>query len=141
MARELGVGWGTVMRAVRDHGQPLVDDPARLEGVTGLGVDEHVRQHASARRLTQFATGVTDLTPGRPARLLEVVPGRTGKVYAGWLAARGEAWKAQVRFAVLDPFRGYATALSTELPGRCGCWTPAAGPLSAGPACRCPAPP
>jgi transposase len=110
------VGWGTVMRAVREYGQPLVDDPARLGGVTGLGVDEHVWQHASARRLTQFATGITDLTPGRPARLLEVLPGRTGKVYAGWLAARDEAWKARVRFAALDPFRGYATALAVQLP-------------------------
>jgi transposase len=117
VCRELGVGWGTVMRAVRDYGQPLADDPARLGGVTGLGVDEHVWQHASARRLTQFATGITDLTPGRPARLLEVLPGRTGKVYAGWLAARDEAWKARVRFAALDPFRGYATALAVQLPG------------------------
>lgn len=54
------------MRAVRDHGQPLIDDPARLEGFTGLGVHEHVWQHASARQLTQFATGITDLTPGPP---------------------------------------------------------------------------
>jgi transposase len=117
VARELGVGWGTVMRAVRDYGQPLIEDPARLEGVTGLGVDEHVWQHASARRITQFATGITDLTPGRPARLLEVLPGRTGTVYASWLAARGQDWKDQVRFAALDPFRGYATALARELPG------------------------
>jgi transposase len=25
---------------VADHGQPLVDDPARLGGVTALGLDE-----------------------------------------------------------------------------------------------------
>lgn len=117
VARELGVGWGTVMRAVRDYGQPLIDDPARLAGVTGLGVDEHVWQHANVRRVTQFATGITDLTPGRPARLLEVLPGRTGKVYADWLAAREDSWKAQVSFAALDPFRGYATALTRQLPG------------------------
>jgi hypothetical protein len=48
------------------------------------------------------ATGVTDLTPGRPARLLEVLPGRTGKVYAGWLAAREPGWKDRIRFAALD---------------------------------------
>ena len=28
-AREYGVGWHTVMRAVEEHGLPLVDDPAR----------------------------------------------------------------------------------------------------------------
>jgi hypothetical protein len=40
VARDLGVGWATVMRAVADHGQPLVDDPARLHGVAALGLDE-----------------------------------------------------------------------------------------------------
>jgi transposase len=40
VARDLGVGWATVMRAVRDHGSPLVDDAAGLEGVAALGLDE-----------------------------------------------------------------------------------------------------
>jgi transposase len=31
VARDLGVGWATVMRAVGDHGRPLVDDPTRLD--------------------------------------------------------------------------------------------------------------
>jgi hypothetical protein len=38
VARDLGVGWATVMRAVAEHGQPLVDDPARLDAVTALGL-------------------------------------------------------------------------------------------------------
>jgi transposase len=37
VARDLGVGWATIMRAVADHGTPLVDDPTRLEDVTALG--------------------------------------------------------------------------------------------------------
>jgi transposase len=37
VARDLGVGWATVMRSVHDHGTPLVDDAARLEGVAALG--------------------------------------------------------------------------------------------------------
>ncbi len=49
VARQLGVGWHTLMRAVRDYGQPLVDDPGRLDGVSGLGVDEHVWAHAGTR--------------------------------------------------------------------------------------------
>ena len=32
VARDLGVGWATIMRAVGEHGTPLVDDAARLEG-------------------------------------------------------------------------------------------------------------
>lgn len=31
----LGVGWHTVMRALRDYGRPLVDDPRRIAGVAG----------------------------------------------------------------------------------------------------------
>jgi transposase len=40
VARDLGVGWATIMRAVRDHGTPLLEDPTRLDGVTTLGLDE-----------------------------------------------------------------------------------------------------
>jgi transposase len=31
------------------------------------------------------------------------------------VSARNDAWRKQVRVAALDPFRGYATALSTSL--------------------------
>jgi len=40
VARDLGVGWATIMRAVADHGTPLVEDPTRLDGVAALGLDE-----------------------------------------------------------------------------------------------------
>jgi transposase len=40
VARDLGVGWATIMRAVAEHGRPLLDDPARLDGVAALGLDE-----------------------------------------------------------------------------------------------------
>jgi len=119
VAALLGVGWNTVMRAVAAYGQPLVDDPDRLSGVTALGVDEHVWQHAGPGRRTAYGTGIVDLTPvaaGRPARLLDVVPGRTGTVYAAWIAERDQAWRIRIVLAALDPFRGYATALSTHLP-------------------------
>jgi transposase len=36
------------------------------------------------------------------------VPGRTGKVYADWIAAREQAWPDAIEVAALDPFRGYA---------------------------------
>jgi transposase len=38
VARDLGVGWATVMRAVHEHGTQLVDHPARLDGVAALGL-------------------------------------------------------------------------------------------------------
>lgn len=40
VARDLGVGWHTVMGAVVDVGTPLVDDPARTASVRALGVHE-----------------------------------------------------------------------------------------------------
>jgi len=116
VARGLGTGWATIMRAVIAVGAPLVADAGRLDAVSALGVDEHVWQHAGLRRRTQFATGIVDLTPGRPARLLEVTQGRTGKVYGDWLAARDPLWRSRITVAALDPFRGYRTALRDQLP-------------------------
>ena len=116
-ARGLGVGWQTVNRQVLARGAPVIEDPARLEGVAAIGVDEHVWQRGAGGRPTAFATGIVDLTPGRPARLLDLVEGRSGAVLRGWLAARPEAWRARIVTAALDPYRGYATALADQLPG------------------------
>lgn len=60
-------------------------------------------------------TAVVDLTrdaEGRlHARLLGVVPGRSGTPYAGWLKVQAEAFVAGIQHAALDPFRGYANAV------------------------------
>lgn len=77
VAAGLGVSWATVMAAVREYGLPLIDDPARLAGVTRLGVDETAFLAATACRSRLFVTGVVDLA-GRVARLLDVTPGRSG---------------------------------------------------------------
>ena len=118
VAADYGAGWNTVMRAVRAHGTPLVDDPARLGGVAALGVDETAYLAATSTHGTEFATGLVDLTRGggQPARLLDVVPGRSGAVLSGWLRGRDPGWRHDVAVAALDPFRGYATALRTHLP-------------------------
>lgn len=115
-ARELGVGWATVWRTVAAKGRPVVDDPARLAGVEGLGVDETAFLSATSTSPTTYVTGIVDVTRGRAPRLLDVVPGRSGRVYADRPADREPAWRAQITFAAVDPFRGYATALRTELP-------------------------
>lgn len=41
------------------------------------------------------------------ARLLDLVPGRSGETYKLWLQARGAAFRAGVEVATLDPFHGY----------------------------------
>jgi transposase len=114
----LGVSWATVMRAVREYGLPLVEDPARLEGVTAIGVDETAFLAANQFHHTEFITGIVALPgPGRPqAQLLDVMPGRTKAVVQQWITARPVPWQQQIHTCSLDPFRGYATALSTSLP-------------------------
>jgi transposase len=118
VAVEYGVGWHTIMRAVDDHGRPLIDDPARLAGVRAVGVDETAFLAATATHATEFVTGIVDLTghPGRAARLLDVVEGRSGKALSDWVSARDRDWRDGITVAALDPFRGYATALRTQLP-------------------------
>jgi len=78
----LGVGWGTVMRAVVEYGTPLVEDPRRLEGVTSIGVDETSFLAANRFHYTEFITGIVAVPgPGRPqAQMLDVMPGRTKAV-------------------------------------------------------------
>jgi transposase len=112
VARDLGVGWGTVMRAVAEHGTPLVDDAARLEGVVALGLDETSFLKATRRAPTRYVTGLVDLEGGR---LLEVVADRTRAAVAGWLGARPRDWLARIGTVALDPWRGYASALVTPL--------------------------
>ncbi|MCV7247990.1 ISL3 family transposase [Mycobacterium koreense] len=116
VASALGVGWATIMRIVTARGVPIIDDPARLDDPTVIGVDETAFLRATGTHPTMYATGVADLTPGRPARLCDVVPGRSGVVLADWLSDRDSDWKDQVATASLDPFRGYATALANQLP-------------------------
>ena len=116
IAAQLGVAWWTVMNQVIERGVPVVEDPARLAEVTAVGVDETAYLRATGTHPTEFATGITDLTPGRPARLLELVAGRSGTVLGCWLGEQSADWRAAVVTASLDPFRGYATALATQLP-------------------------
>jgi len=78
----------------------MADDESRFAGVTRLGVDEHVWHHVSTMPIADGGrgpkelTGMVDLTPdadGKPkARLLDLVPGRSGKAYSDWLGERGE---------------------------------------------------
>jgi transposase len=112
VARDLGVGWATIMRAVADHGRPLVDDPMRLDGVATLGLDETSFLKATRVAPTRYVTGLVDLEGGR---LLEVVADRTRAAVAGWLGARPHEWLAQVGTVALDPWRGYASALVVPL--------------------------
>jgi len=113
------VAWNTANDAVLAEGKRvLIDDPGRFEAVTVIGVDEHVWRHT--RRGDKYVTVIIDLTPIRagsgPARLLDMVEGRSKQAFKQWLAARPQAWRDRVEVVAMDGFTGFKTATSEELP-------------------------
>jgi transposase len=119
VAEALGVSWNTANDAVLAEGRRLlINDPVRFENVTAIGVDEHVWRHI--RRGDKYVTVIIHLTPLRagtgPARLLDMVEGRSKQVFKTWLAERGQAWRDQVEVVAMDGFSGFKTAASEEIP-------------------------
>ena len=120
VARQLGTAWKTVWCSIKPILAAAATDESRFVGVTTLGVDEHIWHHVSVKdRGPKELTGMVDLTrdkDGRTrARLLDLVPGRSGTVYKDWLKARGDTFRAHVQVATLDPFRGYKNAIDDQL--------------------------
>jgi transposase len=115
LARRLGTTWRTVWCSVKPLLARAANDETRFDGVARLGVDEHVWHHVSTKpiedggRGPKELTAIVDLTLDQHghvrARLLDLQPGRSGSVYADWLAARGDAFRARVQVATLDPFQ------------------------------------
>ncbi len=119
IAKALGVSWNTANDAVLDEGRRvLIGDPARFEGVRVLGVDEHVWRHTRAG--DKYVTVIIDLTPARdrtgPARLLDMVPGRSKSAFAAWLANRPNGWRAGIEVVAMDGFTGFKTAAVEAMP-------------------------
>ncbi len=63
---------------------------------------------------------IIDLTPLRkgtgPARLLDMVQGRSKQVFKTWLSGRDQAWRDAVQVVAMDGFTGFKTATTEELP-------------------------
>jgi len=119
IAEGLGVTWNTANKAVLAEGRRvLIDDPNRFDGVKVIGVDEHVWRHT--RRGDKYVTVIIDLTPIRdgsgPSRLLDMVEGRSKKVFATWLQARPQQWRDGVEVVAMDGFTGFKSAAADELP-------------------------
>lgn len=119
IAEGLAVSWDTANDAVLAEGKRvLIDDPVRFDGVKVLGVDEHVWRHT--RRGDKYVTVIIDLTPVRdgtgPARLLDMVRGRSKQAFKDWLDARPEDWKNGIEAVAMDGFTGFKTAATEEVP-------------------------
>jgi transposase len=119
VAEGLGVSWNTANDAVLAEGRRvLIEDPHRFDGVRVIGVDEHCWRHT--RRGDTYVTVIIDLTPIRdgtgPARLLDMVEGRSKQVFKAWLGERATSWRDGVEVVAMDGFTGFKTATNEELP-------------------------
>ena len=96
----------------------LINDPTRFEGVRVIGVDEHVWRHTPYG--DKYVTVILDLTPIRdrsgPSRLLDMVPGRSKKVFKTWLASQPDTWRERIEIVAMDGFTGFKSAAAEELP-------------------------
>jgi len=123
--RQLATAWRTVWESIRPLLQAADADTSRFVSVVILGVDEHVWHHVSTKpvedggRDPKELTGMVDLTRDAQghtrARLLYLVPGRSGAAYKDWLTDRGKAFRTRVQVATLEPFHGYKNAIDDQL--------------------------
>lgn len=115
-ARTLGCSWNALDRAVRAAGMRILSESAPYGAVTRIGVDEHVWRHGASG--DRYVTVIVDLTPradGRPARLLDMVPGRSAQAFANWLEARGARFRDRVEVVAMDAFSGWKQAAARML--------------------------
>lgn len=72
------------------------------------------------KRGDKYVTVIIDLTPVRhqtgPARLLDVVPGRSKKVFKTWFSQRDQDWRGRVTVVAMGGFTGFKSAAGEELP-------------------------
>lgn len=118
VAPGLAVAWNTAIEGVLAEGRRLlIGDPARLDGVAVLGVDEHVWRHTSAG--DAYVTVIIDLTAFRegtgPSRLLDVIEGRSKAAFKAWLAGRDPVWRQGIEVLAMDGFTEFKTATTEEL--------------------------
>jgi len=121
IAAELGVSWHTVNSIAMQATAELVvaAGPDRLAGVRVLGVDEH---RWAPRRFGPdgFVTVIIDLTPvhdrSGPARLLDMVAGRSAAAFASWLTTQPASFAQTVEVIAMDGFAGYKTAAAAVVP-------------------------
>ena len=112
LAEELGVCWQTVMDAVVEHGQPLVDAPDRVGYVDKLGVDETAYLRANRSHPTRYATGIVDLDR---RVVIDLIRGNTGSDPGEWLDLQPVEWLAGVSVVATDLAESYRKGLHGRL--------------------------
>ncbi|PXY12875.1 ISL3 family transposase [Corynebacterium striatum] len=124
-AKSLGLGWDTTNALALAAVQDLIyNDEHYLDGVKVIGVDEHRWSHNRRKWRDGYVTVIVDMTDHhdkdgnviRPARLLDVVPGRSAEALRTWLSNQSEQFRDQVKIISMDGFQGYATAAGEVIP-------------------------
>src|SRR5665811_114188 len=68
----------------------------------------------------RFVTVIVDLTPVRdrsgPARLIDMVEGRSARVFQAWLDAQPDTFRNTVQVVGMDGFTGFKTAAAQAVP-------------------------
>lgn len=112
LAQELGVCWWTVMGAVIEHGEPLIDAPDRVGDVTQLGIDETSWLKATSSHPTLYATGLVDLE----ARIvIDMVEGNSADDLREWLADQEPEWLVGIEVVTTDLAESYRAGLDPHL--------------------------
>lgn len=119
--KALGLGWGTVNSLALSLTRELVyNQSGHLDKVRVLGVDEHKWKHVRGQGDPSFVTVLVDLTPVidgiGPARLLDMVPGRSAAALKDWLRERDQGFRDRVKIVSMDGFAGYHCAAKEVLP-------------------------
>ena len=112
LARALGVAWHTVTGAVREYGEPLIDDPDRVGQVRKLGVDETTWLTATREHSTRYATSLVDL---ERRIVIDVVKGSTASDLGSWLDRQPTRWTRGVRVVATDLAESYRSGLDGRL--------------------------
>ena len=114
------MSWNAANTAVLAEGaRLLINDPRRFEGVRVIGVDGHVWRHTPYG--DKYVTVILDVTPvhdrSGPSRLLDMIPGRSKKVFKTWLSSQPDTWREGIEIVAMDGFTGFKSAAAEELPG------------------------
>ena len=112
LADELGVCWSTVMAAVKEHGEPLVENPQRVGSVEKLGVDETSYLAANREHVTIYATGMIDLDR---SIIIDMIEGNKGTDLGEWLDAQPQEWLDGVKVVATDLAESYRSGLKGRL--------------------------
>jgi transposase len=124
VAREYGVSWWSVHRALVDKAVALTESP--LEPVRMLGLDETRTRSLrwiwddgdppGWRLSNPWMTSFVDLDRCRPGWLLGLVPGRSGAAVESWLTVQPQSWRDGIEVVALDPSAPFAAAVRRLLP-------------------------